>query len=723
MGLFGLGSFGEGFVKGFATEANEALKDDIKRINTRVEKVADFQVQKSIKEQDKRKDELEDIEDAIAEGEGLFGTGPEATQYAAALLKQQGSISAYRSMIQTMKNRSLTTGESDFRSYMTSTGEITPPTATDTKKVVPTREQFAADFLGKPKATKPYDLPADAASAGAGNLISSLGFNVDMSKRIKDTVQQDLAARGLLDTDTVVPVNIIPSYTFDSESFAADGMDTQQKLKFYNDKLVDPKNADNVEFYKGKITGIESAILKNGGIDDQITVLKTQLAKQTGDIAEQTSKKIAGLNRTKALNEATASGDRMAILEAESSVALADAYNNVTKDKPEPDLATYRSIIQEIADIKSEPTFSTIVSREEDEFANDVKFGRLTEGTDEYASRLTALKENRRIASLIPTDGKINPSSVTNFMNQMDTAIKSDLAKSMPPAEFKQFYELSALLKKTPSMYNESFTPEQRKIYDDGIALTQTTRKVAVQRVLSGLSDTGGFSQYPEAWIAANNLGFSGMLDDAEAVSATPTTLTDTSEATSATTQTDAALNSNTQEPVVVTEEKKTKYFSQFPDTAEGANAYVKSLTDKGIPLDTVLKDKEVLAVYGPKFKNRLNSFVDTDVNMALMAMESGIDYEADEEKDLASRNSKVDAIVDRFHNPTFSKTVIGQKSKVNRLIRESLGLENTPENKELVSKLMTESAVRLSPDVVAQKRGSGRGRSERAKGGLMAKK
>ena len=75
MGLFGLGSFGEGFVKGFATEANEALKRDIERINTRVEKVADFQVQKSIKEQDKRKDELEDIEEAIAQGVPEEGFG------------------------------------------------------------------------------------------------------------------------------------------------------------------------------------------------------------------------------------------------------------------------------------------------------------------------------------------------------------------------------------------------------------------------------------------------------------------------------------------------------------------------------------------------------------------------------------------------------------------------------------------------------------------------
>ena len=131
-------------------------------------------------------------EEAIAEGEGLFGTGPEATQYAAALLKQQGSINAYRSMIETMKNRSLTTGEKDFRSYMTSTGGIQMPTTEDAAKpVIPSRAEFAADFLGKPKTTEPYDLPADAASAGAGNLISSLGFNVDMSKRIKDTVQQE----------------------------------------------------------------------------------------------------------------------------------------------------------------------------------------------------------------------------------------------------------------------------------------------------------------------------------------------------------------------------------------------------------------------------------------------------------------------------------------------------------------------------------------------------
>ena len=718
MSLFGLGSFGEGFVKGFATEANEALKEDIKRINTRVEKVADFQVQKSIKEQDKRKEELEEIEEAIAEGEGLFGTGPEATQYAAALLKQQGSINAYRSMIETMKNRSLTTGEKDFRSYMTSTGGIQMPTTEDAAKpVIPSRAEFAADFLGKPKTTEPYDLPADAASAGAGNLISSLGFNVDMSKRIKDTVQQDLAARGLLDTDTTVPINIIPSFTFDSESFAADGMDTQQKLKFYNDKLADPKNQDRIPFIQNKIKGIEGAILKNGGIDDQITVLKSQRNKMTNpsDISS-INEQIKQLNRTKTLNEANSSGDTMSILQAQADIALADAY---AANPEKPDLTEYRSLNRQISDITSAPTFAELNSREQDDFLQDVANGTLQEGTLEYNQRRASLQAKLDIQELLPTNVKINPSSTNNYMNQMETAIEADLAESMPPAEFKEFYELSALLKKNPSMYNETFTPDQRKIYDDGIALTQTTRKAAVQRVLDGLSDTGGFSQYPEAWIAANNLGFSGMLGDEEAISAAPTTVTDTTVTDTPATQTDAALT--TQEPVVVSDAKQNAMLSAYPDTAEGANKLLANKNKQGLTAEDLLKDPEVNAVYGPEFKARLKNLVGVDANMALMAMEPGIDYEADEEKDLASRNSKVDAIVDRFHNPTFSKTVIGQRSKVNRLIREELGLENTPENKELVDKLMTESAVRLSPErVSAQKRGE---RRRKAKGGLMARK
>ena len=37
-----LGEFGKGFLTGFAEEANEALKNDIQRINTRLKKLLTF---------------------------------------------------------------------------------------------------------------------------------------------------------------------------------------------------------------------------------------------------------------------------------------------------------------------------------------------------------------------------------------------------------------------------------------------------------------------------------------------------------------------------------------------------------------------------------------------------------------------------------------------------------------------------------------------------------
>ena len=68
MSFLGLGSFGEGFVKGFAESANEALKENIERINTRIDDIAAFKLKRAIDEQDERKEEKKLIEKAIREG-------------------------------------------------------------------------------------------------------------------------------------------------------------------------------------------------------------------------------------------------------------------------------------------------------------------------------------------------------------------------------------------------------------------------------------------------------------------------------------------------------------------------------------------------------------------------------------------------------------------------------------------------------------------------------
>src|SRR6056300_1726050 len=104
MGLFGLGDFGTGFVEGFAKSANEALKEDLRKVDLRVERVAEAKLKRALKQQEERAEEMEEVEDALRQAEGLFGKDdPRATGYAAVLLKEQGSASALKAFTEQIK--------------------------------------------------------------------------------------------------------------------------------------------------------------------------------------------------------------------------------------------------------------------------------------------------------------------------------------------------------------------------------------------------------------------------------------------------------------------------------------------------------------------------------------------------------------------------------------------------------------------------------------------
>ena len=159
MGLFGLGDFGTGFVEGFAKSANEALKEDLKKV------------------------------------------------------EKEGNVSAYKSMLEKMRDRSFQTGQTDFSSYFTQDGIVLP----EVKKPEEfrTAKELSVDFLGKPKTTS-TEIP-DEATIGAGRLLSSIGLDQDIKGQITQRVKEDFAARDLI-APTDITINPIPSITFDSES-------------------------------------------------------------------------------------------------------------------------------------------------------------------------------------------------------------------------------------------------------------------------------------------------------------------------------------------------------------------------------------------------------------------------------------------------------------------------------------------------------------------------
>ena len=76
-----LGEAGKGFITGLAESANEALKTDIKNINTRIDDLAKIKFDRALKDQDERKEEVREAEEILREAGAVFGDDPYAADF------------------------------------------------------------------------------------------------------------------------------------------------------------------------------------------------------------------------------------------------------------------------------------------------------------------------------------------------------------------------------------------------------------------------------------------------------------------------------------------------------------------------------------------------------------------------------------------------------------------------------------------------------------------
>jgi hypothetical protein len=106
------------------------------------------------------------------------------------------------------------------------------------------------------------------------------------------------------------------------------------------------------------------------------------------------------------------------------------------------------------------------------------------------------------------------------------------------------------------------------------------------------------------------------------------------------------------------------------------------------------------------------------DSTMAKMAIEdSGIQTDKNEV-------SQAMDIVDRFHSSALAPNIVAQPSKVNRLVREALGLGNTDQDKERADQIIEQARQQLverdkTPTSAVNRR---TGRVRQANGGLMSR-
>lgn len=699
MSLFGLGNFGEGFVEGLATSANKALQDDIKRINLRAEKVADFQVKRSVEEQEKRKKDLEEIKDALREAEGMFDKDdPRAAAYAASLLEEQGSASALKAFTKQIKDSNVYKSGQSLANFM-EMAEKDMPTGT--------RSDYANAFLGAPSLPTDYRLPESAASAGAGNLLDAIGLKPDVSAMVSEQVSEQMSAMGIAEQAEITVS--LPSGTFMKEKFTMGNMTPSKRLEYLNQQLANPNNTpERITELQGMLTTAQDAVYATGKEEDKLTVIESKISRATGDERKKLIAEAGDLKRVIKLKEAEmkTQTEPLALLDAQIDIALADALKTKNFD-------TYNRLKKERDSIGKPIDPDAEIKENQNELINDVRSGKLVMGSDEYIQRKAAIRQDELlIADVKKQGGELDLTAAKSIAGFMQTAIDNDIANNLTGEQRDLFNKASDALSKYGGN-REMFKKADAALYQqymDIVAANKDIQNVAIERFLSQIpeSDTKNRTNALFAAQSAFNYGGTAQAAAAQAVSEVQ------DDGTAAVTGGEAPVVGSQD---AASTDSAVNLKKKFSDDEAGANKMVNAILRSGINMEAAIADASTKG-YGKPFMDILEANRGVDSTMAKMAIaDSGMDTDKNEV-------SQAIDIVDRFHSSALAPNIVAQPNKVNRLVREALGLGNSKRDKERANEIIERARQRLVERDTAPKSAVNRrtGRVRQASGGLMSR-
>ena len=704
MALFGLGNFGEGFVEGLASSANKALQDDMKRINLRAEKVADLQVKRSVEQQEKRKKDLEEIEDALREAEGMFEKNdPRAAAYAASLLQEQGSASALKAFTKQLKESNVYKSGQSLANFMEMAEKETP---------TGTRTDYANAFLGKPSSPSDYRLPESAASAGAGNLLDAIGLKPDVSAMVSDQVSEQMTAMGVSEQAEITVS--LPSGTFMKEKFTMGNMTPSKRLEYLNQQLANSNNTtERITELQGMLTTAQDAVYATGKEEDKLTVIESKISRATGDERKKLIKEAAGLKRIIKLKEAETSTNPLDLLDAQIDIALADAYETKNFD-------TYNKLKKERESIGKPVDPKKDIEESKRELAVKVQSGEIKVDSPEYKTAMAAIRQDEIMIDEIYGDGgELDLTAAKSIAGFMQTAIDNDIANNLTGEQRDLFNKASDALSKyggSREMFKKT-DPALYQQYMDIVAANKDVQNTAIERFLSQIPESDKKNRTNALFAAQSAFNYGGQAQAAAAQAV--------KEVQDGGTGADAAAGAGAVggEPPVTTGEGSAPDASvanlkkKFSDDEAGATKMVNAILRSGIDMEAAIADASTKG-YGKSFMDILEANRGVDSTMAKMAIaDSGMVTDKNEV-------SQAIDIVDSFHSSALAPNIVAQPSKVNRLVREALGLGDSKRDKERADEIIEQARQRLverdkTPTSAVNRR---TGRVRQASGGLMSR-
>lgn len=698
MGLFGLGDFGTGFVEGFAKSANEALKEDLRKVDLRVEKVAEAKMKRALKQQEERAEELGEIEDALNEGKTLFGDDPRATQYAASLLKDQGNITAYKQFIANLRKKRDESGIDPAGFF--ARAEVDAPASKGF-----TVSDYAKAYQGAPKTLPDYKgIDDKTMTAGAGRLLSGIGLDQDVRGQIDSSVAEQMAASGIVEEAKAERVTL-PSIIFNSEDWNLSDKDASQKVKYYTEKLNNPSILETKRAeYQTKLDTQLNLASKSRDDKVRLSALEQQYANAPEDQKKSIQSNIIATKRKIARTEAQGSVDDGSDPLAIKKINRNDAWSrsrDTTLSKEERDLALkeFYSLGEEINSFtKGEPSTSEVLNKLKEEHTKKQIDNRDTykPGNPEFDE---AQKEIEFQEGIVQEDPKVKNSMIKDSLSNIDNIItgNTDILDGMPNSG--RFTTISRAINALDGTAKQKaiadLDAKDKKIYDEGTAYAKSKAQPLVEDYIDSLDDD---AERVAAIAAARFRGYDVSKYESEAKE--PATAA-TGEAASG-----AVTDTETKRDPIEDSEKGAR--DAIAAQKKGPDGY----TVEEIKADIA----EAKGQYSPAFVKVLEdelkvmqAAIGTDETMVRTAMEPGIDYEKAAEEDKAIAVNDVATAVKIIDETS------GFASKEIRAIAKQLNI-----SKEEATKLHADATA-----AIAKRREDNkptRKRSNRSRGGLMAR-
>ena len=304
--VFRLGAFGKGVITGLATGLDTAAQGGFERVRDNIDEFSKTTLEREQKAIEETQEEADEVLTELRTAQAVLGgvDDPKSAARAAALLKDVGSLSAFKSVVASLQEQKVNEESYDFNKYFDNAMDLPGVNlANISTNYVLDRKQPFVDVAAP-----------DMKGGGFGRL-----FGVNIAERVKERTQAQLASMGLArpqKTDIQLP----EGFKFKSEAFKLDRMDPDQERDYIRNKMRDPDTpTERMDFYRSRLTELGNRMGLPGRIEDLTFKINME-----SDDTKRTSMmlQLQQLNREQREVEILSTGDPVKIKEYELSQAI-----------------------------------------------------------------------------------------------------------------------------------------------------------------------------------------------------------------------------------------------------------------------------------------------------------------------------------------------------------------------------------------------------------------